>query len=360
MITSGSKSRISSDLPLGHPAGDRDDRAPEPLGAGVGPEAAGEQAVAVGVVHAVARADAGRADRAGDEQRPGVEVVSRRADDRRPTGRAGRGVDPDDLARAARRTSRTGTARAGRPWSVNGNRARSASSRQSSGCTPAASNARRVCSTCSYAWCSDQRSRSSCSARSSSIDARSIGSSASTVGRRSSMVPPDRSPWRRPSWPTPGGPRWTPPTDTRGMGSEHASRTRPRSGARHRGPRPAAAGGDRPRRVRLRPARRHVVDQQHRLRHRRRRRRRHRQLRHGAPHAGLPRVARQRLVAADPRARQHPPPRRPHPRQLPHPPGDDRRPHRAAGSWSSRPGSATTTACSSRPTGATSSWPRRC
>src|SRR6185369_7257664 len=45
-----------------HAAGDRDDGAAEPLGTGVRAEAAGEQAVAVGVVQAVARPAAGRAD----------------------------------------------------------------------------------------------------------------------------------------------------------------------------------------------------------------------------------------------------------------------------------------------------------
>ena len=43
-------------LPLGHAAADRDDGAAEPLGAVVRAEPAGEQAVAVGDVHDVARA----------------------------------------------------------------------------------------------------------------------------------------------------------------------------------------------------------------------------------------------------------------------------------------------------------------
>ena len=92
----------------------------------------------------------------------------------------------------------------------------------------------------------------------------------------------------------------------------------------------------------------------------RRRRRRHRQLRHGAPHPGLPRAARQRLVAADPRARQHPPPRRPHPRQLPDPPGDDRRPHAVPGAGHRGRDQPLRRRVRVARLGSTSSWRRRC
>ena len=63
-------------LPLGLPAGHRDHRAAQPLGAVVRAEAAGEQAVAVGDVDDVAGAPAGRADRARHHRRPGVDVLA--------------------------------------------------------------------------------------------------------------------------------------------------------------------------------------------------------------------------------------------------------------------------------------------
>ena len=62
-------------LACGHAAGGRDHRTTGPFGAVVGAEAAGEQAVAVGDVHLVAGAAAGRADRAGDDVRPQGEVA---------------------------------------------------------------------------------------------------------------------------------------------------------------------------------------------------------------------------------------------------------------------------------------------
>ena len=84
------------DLPRRHPARDRDDRRAEPLDAVVRAEAAGEQAVAVGVVHLVAGPPAGRAEGAGHHLGPDVEVARGVADDRRLAGGAGRGVDAAD------------------------------------------------------------------------------------------------------------------------------------------------------------------------------------------------------------------------------------------------------------------------
>ena len=77
MITRGSKSTISCTCRVGHAAGDRDDRAAEPLGAVVRAEPAGEQPVAVGHVHDVPGPAAGGADRARHHLGPGVEVVVR-------------------------------------------------------------------------------------------------------------------------------------------------------------------------------------------------------------------------------------------------------------------------------------------
>ena len=85
------------DLPLGLPARDRDDRAPEPLGAVVGAEPAGEQAVAVGDVDRHAGPAAGGADAAGDDVGPGGEVAVGVADDGRLSGGAAAGVDAPHL-----------------------------------------------------------------------------------------------------------------------------------------------------------------------------------------------------------------------------------------------------------------------
>ena len=84
-------------LARGLPARHRDDGRAELLDAAVRAEAAGEEAVAVGVVHLHARADAAAAERSGDQRRPAVEVALRVADDGRPAGRARRGVDARDL-----------------------------------------------------------------------------------------------------------------------------------------------------------------------------------------------------------------------------------------------------------------------
>jgi hypothetical protein len=61
-------------LLVGIAAAHRHHRAAQPLGAVVGPQAAGEQAVAVGHVHDVAGAAAAGADRPGHQIGPGVDV----------------------------------------------------------------------------------------------------------------------------------------------------------------------------------------------------------------------------------------------------------------------------------------------
>jgi hypothetical protein len=86
-------------LPLGHPAGDGNHRAAEPLGAIVRPEPAGEEPVPIGDVNAVAGPSASSPDRACADVGPHVDVAPRVADDGRLAGRATRGVDADDLVR---------------------------------------------------------------------------------------------------------------------------------------------------------------------------------------------------------------------------------------------------------------------
>jgi hypothetical protein len=84
-------------LALGHAAAERDHGEPEPLRAVVRAEAAGEQAVAVGVVHLVAGPRAGGAHRARHHVAPGVEILRGVADDGRLAGRARRGMDTHHL-----------------------------------------------------------------------------------------------------------------------------------------------------------------------------------------------------------------------------------------------------------------------
>ena len=79
-------------LPLGHAAGDRHHRAAELFGAVMRAEAAGEQAIAIGVVHDHAGAAAGGADRARHHVRPDVDIGLGVADHDRLAGRAGRRV----------------------------------------------------------------------------------------------------------------------------------------------------------------------------------------------------------------------------------------------------------------------------
>ena len=130
------------DLPLAEAARHRHDRAAQPLGAVVGAEPAGEQAVAVGDVDHVARPRAGGADRARHQVGPGVDVARRVADHRRPAGRAARGVDAHALlARDREHAERIGVAQV--VLGGEGKARRSSSVRRSSGCTPAASHLAR-------------------------------------------------------------------------------------------------------------------------------------------------------------------------------------------------------------------------
>ena len=125
-------------------------------------------------------AAAGGADRARDQVGPGVDVAQRVADDGRLAGRARRRVDAGDALPRHGEAGRTDSGRAGRSSTVNGKRARSASVRQVvrmhalglEGLPVVRHVARRRA-------CRLQRSRSSCSACSSSRLARSIGSSSS-------------------------------------------------------------------------------------------------------------------------------------------------------------------------------------
>ena len=87
------------DLPLGEATARRDDGAAEGFGAVVEAEAAGEEPVAICVVELVARPAAGGTDRAGHDPRPDGEIAFAVADDRRPAGRAARGMNAGDLRR---------------------------------------------------------------------------------------------------------------------------------------------------------------------------------------------------------------------------------------------------------------------
>ena len=84
-------------LALGHAAAERNHREAEALGPVVRAESAGEQAVAVGHVHLVARARARGAHRARHDVRPGVDVLRGVADHRGLAGGARGGVDAHDL-----------------------------------------------------------------------------------------------------------------------------------------------------------------------------------------------------------------------------------------------------------------------
>ncbi len=79
-------------LLLGLAAGHGDHRAAQAFGAVVRPQAAGEQAIAVGNMHLVPGPAAGGADRARHHLRPGVDVVAGVADHRGLTGGAAGGV----------------------------------------------------------------------------------------------------------------------------------------------------------------------------------------------------------------------------------------------------------------------------
>jgi len=98
-MMSGLKSLIQLHLPLGHAAGDRHHGAAQPLRAVMHAEAAGEQAVAIGIVDDHAGAAAGRADRARHHIRPCLDIGPGISDHDRLAGGAGRGVDATRLSR---------------------------------------------------------------------------------------------------------------------------------------------------------------------------------------------------------------------------------------------------------------------
>ena len=85
------------ELPLGVAAGDGHDRAAQALGAEVQAQAAGEEAVAVGVLQQVAGPDAAGGQRTSDEVAPHLDVGARVADGGGIAGGAGRGVHAHDL-----------------------------------------------------------------------------------------------------------------------------------------------------------------------------------------------------------------------------------------------------------------------
>ena len=169
-------------LPLGHPAGDRDDRAAQLLGAVVRAQAAGEQPVPVRDVHHVAGPAAGGADGPGHQPRPGPDVVAGVADDGRPAGGAGGGVHPRDLLAGhgehaervvvaqVRLVGERELRQVGEIAAVVGVHA---------GRVERGAVVRHVARTRAAATSAAVRS---CSARSSSIEARSIGSSSSGRG----------------------------------------------------------------------------------------------------------------------------------------------------------------------------------
>ncbi len=84
-------------LPLGAAPGNRHHGASQPLGAVMGAEPAGEQPVAVGVVHDVSRHHAGARERTRHQLAPAVEVAAGVADDGRLAGGAGGGVQTQQL-----------------------------------------------------------------------------------------------------------------------------------------------------------------------------------------------------------------------------------------------------------------------
>jgi hypothetical protein len=85
-------------LPLGHPARDRDDVQAERLASSVQPEASGEEAVAVRVVEGHPRLGACHCQRACVDTGKEIEVITRVADDRGLAGRPGGRVDPGEVA----------------------------------------------------------------------------------------------------------------------------------------------------------------------------------------------------------------------------------------------------------------------
>ena len=149
-------------------------------------QAAGEQTVPVGDVHDVARTSARGADRAGHQRRPGLDVASRIAHDRRLSGRSAGGVQTDDVGSRHREHSE---GIAVPEILLRGERKpREIGVRRSSGCAPIASHLLRYAGTLSNAWRTDHLSRASWRASSSSRLARSIGSR--SAGARRLFVMP--------------------------------------------------------------------------------------------------------------------------------------------------------------------------
>ncbi len=93
----GAKILHDHDLTLGVAAGDRDHRGPQLLGAVMGPQAAGKQAVAVGIMDDVTPMGAGRHKGAGHQVGPGADILLGVAHHGRLAGGAARCVNPDDL-----------------------------------------------------------------------------------------------------------------------------------------------------------------------------------------------------------------------------------------------------------------------
>lgn len=85
------------DLAFDHAAGDRNDGAAEALRAVVRAQAAGEQAIAIGIVQDIAGTAAGRTYRTGHQVRPDVDIAFGVADDGRLAGRSRGAVDAREL-----------------------------------------------------------------------------------------------------------------------------------------------------------------------------------------------------------------------------------------------------------------------
>ncbi len=99
------------ELALGVAAADRDHGRAQSLGAVVRPQAAGEEAVAVGVLDDVAAMEPARGEGPDHDLRPDVQIGLRVRNHDRLPGRAGRGVEPDDLFhRAGEEPERIGVA----------------------------------------------------------------------------------------------------------------------------------------------------------------------------------------------------------------------------------------------------------
>ena len=115
---SGRRSAISRTCAADHPAGDRDHGRAELDGALVDADAAGEQPVAVGVVHDAARRGAGRGQRPGAHPRPQPQVAAGVGDQRGPAAGTAGAVHGDDLrARHGQQAERVGLPQVLLAWS---------------------------------------------------------------------------------------------------------------------------------------------------------------------------------------------------------------------------------------------------